>query len=277
MAHGPTRFPSKGYCIYCRAVGIPLTNEHIVPLSLGGQHILEGASCASCADVTKRFEQDVARELWGHGRISADAPSRRKKKRPTHINVGHPAQVTVPYREYPPQFPFYKMSLPGIFQGRSPDEDISPHWQIIVLCDDTKLNEFAARHKTQITLSFRHVPESFGRAIAKIGYGHILTQLDLDDFEPTILPYILGTESNVSYVVGSAEDIEQPQQGIGYRLGTQISGQIGSAFVVAEVRLLANCHSPTYLVVVGRTTTVEQTRCVIEKLGPGELTVIPPP
>lgn len=45
-----------------------LTDEHVVPLSLGGQHILEDASCLDCADVTKRFEQDVAREMLGAAR-----------------------------------------------------------------------------------------------------------------------------------------------------------------------------------------------------------------
>jgi 5-methylcytosine-specific restriction endonuclease McrA len=70
MSHGPTKYPPKSHCIYCGKNGVPLTDEHIVPFSLGGQHILQNASCLECADITKKFEQDVARELWGDARAS---------------------------------------------------------------------------------------------------------------------------------------------------------------------------------------------------------------
>lgn len=271
MSHGPSKFASKGRCIYCGARGVRLTDEHIVPLSIGGQHVLQLASCDPCADVTKRFEQDVARELWGHGRISASAPSRRKKHRPTHLTVGHPTAVTVPYTEYPPQFVFYKMQIPGILQGLPADTDILGKAEMIVVCDDTKLNEFAERHKTQITMSFRHVPVSFARMIAKIGYGHILTQLDMEDFEPLILPAILDARANASYLVGCQAEAEPPLSGTGYRLSTSVAGLVESALIIAHVRLLANCHTPIYQVVVGRTTSLKNTQQVIEKLGPGEI------
>ena len=120
-------------------------------------------------------------------------------------------------------------------------------------------------------MSFRHVPISFGRLIVKIGYGHILTQLDIGDFEPLVLPHILGTDSNVSYVVGCKDKMEAPLEGLGYQLTTLILGVAENAFVIAEVRLLANCHTPTYSVVVGRTRSIENTQRVIEKLGPGSL------
>src|SRR5271157_403593 len=79
MSHGPTRVKSFGACIYCGATGVRLTDEHIVPLSLGGAHILEAASCDNCAKITTRFENDVARGLWGDARIAYNAPTRHKK------------------------------------------------------------------------------------------------------------------------------------------------------------------------------------------------------
>ena len=69
MSHGPTRFSSKGRCIYCGRDDVNLTDEHVVPLSLGGQHVIEGASCSSCAKIATKFERDVAREMWGDARI----------------------------------------------------------------------------------------------------------------------------------------------------------------------------------------------------------------
>jgi len=63
MSHGHTIIDSKGICIYCGKAGVRLTDEHIVPLSLGGQHVIGEASCHDCAKVTSKFERDVAREF----------------------------------------------------------------------------------------------------------------------------------------------------------------------------------------------------------------------
>jgi hypothetical protein len=60
MSHGHTRIASRGGCIYCGTRGVELLDEHVVPFSLEGQHILEGASCRTRADITSRFEGDVA-------------------------------------------------------------------------------------------------------------------------------------------------------------------------------------------------------------------------
>ena len=105
MSHGPTRFASKGRCIYCGASDIKLTDEHIVPLSVGGQHVIVDGSCIPCAKITTKFERDVAREMWGNARISYGAPSRRKKERPAHITLHDPdnphRRIKIPYDEYP--------------------------------------------------------------------------------------------------------------------------------------------------------------------------------
>jgi HNH endonuclease len=50
MPRGPVQFTSKGACIYCGTTGVKLTDEHIVPYSLGGSHVLRDASCLQCAD-----------------------------------------------------------------------------------------------------------------------------------------------------------------------------------------------------------------------------------
>ncbi|RUL68413.1 HNH endonuclease [Dyella choica] len=81
MTNGPTRIPSKGLCIYCGRSGLRLTDEHILPYFIGGQHVIEEASCDDCAKITTKFELDVGRELWGDARIAFNAPSRRKKEK----------------------------------------------------------------------------------------------------------------------------------------------------------------------------------------------------
>jgi len=115
---------------------MPLTDEHIVPKSLGGQHILEEASCRDCAKITARFEQDVAREMWGDARIAFNTPSRRKTKRPTHIYLSHPEtphdcslDLKIRYADYPAPLIFYQMHRAGILQGLPEDVDVSMFWK----------------------------------------------------------------------------------------------------------------------------------------------------
>lgn len=209
MSHGPTDFPSRRACIYCGASDVKLGDEHIVPESLGGQHILKDASCRSCEAITTKFERKVARDLWGDARVAFGAPSKRKKKRLNHLEMHDPDNpertLTIPAQNYPAAFVFYKMGPAGILQGLSEDVDVSSMWKLTALDDESRRHEFLERYlDRKLTLKFRHVPDAFGRLLAKIGYGQILTVLDVTDFRPICLPYILESNKNVSYIVGGS-------------------------------------------------------------------------
>lgn len=160
MPRGPFHIDSKGACIYCGDTEAELSDEHIVPYSLGGSHVLRKASCGSCADITKKFEQKVARDLWGDARIAFDAPSRRKSRRKQRLNMADPdgfgGRVAIPAAEYPAGFVFYKMCQAGLLQGLPEDLDVSSKWQLVVIDDDKRRKEFLAKYpKRKLTLSFR--------------------------------------------------------------------------------------------------------------------------
>jgi hypothetical protein len=114
---------------------VRLTDEHVVPLSLGGQHVIEKASCDECARITTSFERDVAREMWGDARISYNAPSRRKKQRKTHTILTDPdnpqRKVKVPYSEYPAAMIYYKLHRCGLLEGMPESVDLSSMWQFL--------------------------------------------------------------------------------------------------------------------------------------------------
>jgi len=276
MSHGRTRIASRGACIYCRARGVKLTDEHVIPLSLGGQHILEGASCRSCADITTKFERDVARDMWGDARISYNVQSRRKKKRKTNIVLADPAdsarRVKVPYSEYPAAMVFYKMGRAGLLEGLPDTVDVSNRWQFVAVTDDVKAKAFPQKFGVPLTAKFRHMPESFARLLAKIGYCHLLTVLDPGDFRPICLPYIMGDRKNPSYVVGGAFEIAEPET-VGYRLSTVGFGSPERMMLVAEIRLFANTFTPIYHVVVGDVFGMEKVAAMDRKVG--EITVAP--
>lgn len=275
MAHGPTYYDSKGSCIYCGARGVRLTDEHIVPYSIGGSHVLRKASCNACADITKKFEQKVARDLWGIARTSFDAPSRRKKQRPKYLFMPYPNDSTqgmmVSTSEYPAGFVFYKMGRAGLLEGLPETVDVSKFWQMVVIDDHNRREKFHQQNPGKLVLSFRHVPNEFGRLLAKIGYGQVLTALDPSEFRPICLPYILGTKINVSFVVGGSLEEQSPEPNFGYSLKTVAFGTRESLVLMALIRLYANTHAPAYHVVVGDVCGATNVASVIRKLGSGDL------
>jgi HNH endonuclease len=278
MSHGPSRIPSKGRCIYCGKDDVRLTDEHFLPLSLGGQHVIEKASCHVCADITKKFEQHVARDMWGDARNSYNAPSRRRNTRPTHITLHDPnyssRTVRVPYSEYPAPLIFYKMHRAGLLEGLPEDVDISSAWHLVAVADEIKAKAFEQKFGVKLTAKFRHMPESFGRLLAKIGYGQILCSFDPWEFRPLCLPYILGQKRNISYIVGGTHDIPEPIP-VGYSLSTIAFGDHSRIFLVAEIRLYANAHTPAYHVVVGDVLDRENVAAALRKLDGEKITISP--
>lgn len=271
MSHGPTKIQTKGACIYCRRSGLTLTDEHVVPYFIGGKHVIIKASCLDCADITKRFEQEVARELWGDARISYNAPSRRKKTRQSHIILpGRTLEeqpLSIPYNEYPAPMIFYGMGKAGILQGLDEATDVSLKWQVKYIADDTKIKMFEKKYPGRLVAKFKHVPESFGRLIAKIGYGQVLCSLDPSDFEPICLPYIIGSKKNVSFIVGSGRDtVAKSTPGIGYFMGTVFIDDESNALILAEIRLLGDNGTPTYHVVIGTVSGTQNVERVRDKI-----------
>ena len=95
-------------------------------------HLLDTSSSGRCADITKKFEQRVARDLWGNARIAFGAPSRRKRERKKTLLMPDPngrnRDLTVRAADYPGGFVFYKMERAGLLQGladRRPRPDIT--------------------------------------------------------------------------------------------------------------------------------------------------------
>lgn len=275
MTHGSTVIPSKGVCIYCGDDKAVRSKEHIVPLGLGGAHILLDASCPACRRITERFELDVLRGLWGDARVSYGSPTRRKKERKatTHIDMAdadNPGKsLKVPYSEYPAGLVFYKMPKAGILLGLPRVLDTSSSWQLVVISDDDRRQAFHQKYAAKPTMKFKHVPQSFARMLAKIGYGQILTLLDPEDFRPICLPYIMGADSNLSHIVGSNLSVTEKRTEFGYVLRTKGVGSFDHLYLIAEVRLLANNDTPTYHVVVGDVVGREKVTAILERIGSG--------
>lgn len=190
---------------------------------------------------------------------------------------GKGPSLKVPYSEYPAPMVFYKMQQAGILQGIPENVDISNKWEFITIVDEGKIKAFEAKYPGRLTAKFKHVPESFGRMIAKIGYGNVLCSLNPGDFSPVCLPYILGEKKNISFIVGASNDVGTSDSDLGYFLRTVCIGSLDRFLIICEVKLVANRHTPKYHVVVGEVIGREKTQNVMDKLGPGELKILQMP
>ena len=158
------------------------------------------------------------------------------------------------------------MPVAGILAGTDRLVDRSREWVLKAIVDDARVREFEKKHPGRLTSSFKHVPQSFGRMLAKIGHCQVMTALDFGDFTPICLPYILGKKSNVSYVVGSGPTNAPLQRELGYSLRTIQVLTNDRMLLVVEIRLIANSDTPTYHVVVGEVIGSENMERICAKL-----------
>ena len=76
------RYAPVGFCIYCFLADVELTDEHIIPLGLNGNHILPASSCKRCAGITSKIEREMLRGEMAQVRAAFAFKTRRPKKVP---------------------------------------------------------------------------------------------------------------------------------------------------------------------------------------------------
>jgi hypothetical protein len=182
--------------------------------------------------------------------------------------------LRVPASEYPAVMVFYQMGQAGALAGLQYSVDTSTAWMLAAIIDQRRISNFRAKHGTEPTASFVHLPDSFARMLVKIAYGQVLTSLDLGDFRPYCLPFIMGSLSNLSHIVGSCKGAIEP--GLGYRLRTYAFGREDRMFLVAEVHLLANNDTPVYHVLVGDVAGQAKVERIRAKLSGTDVTILGP-
>ena len=196
-----------GYCIYCGSTGPTLSREHIVPLSLGGNHVLGKASCPSCACITRDFEHTCARTIFGPYRVRGDFPTRHPNERPEHLNLKlidedgtsheiklapdeHPATLIMPI--------FHELQL--LIGGNGSRPEGYGMWFAL---PNNEVFDLVQQHQAFAMRlgSFEFL--SFCRLLAKIS--HAAAFMDItwtDKFEPLLPDLILGNRNDFTEFVG---------------------------------------------------------------------------
>lgn len=251
-------FEPVGACIYCGATNCRLSDEHIVPFSLNGTLVLPSASCETCADVTKRFEQTVARSMYGTLRIKHGFRTRRKKDRPSSFAVieidetGIETEKHIPVSLLPTTYWALELPLPGILTG-APKSAMNPEMKVQLKAD---LKELEAAQQTlgagsfEISVVMKWGP--FCRLLAKIGHCYAMAVLRGKGYQPLLPDIILGRSEFLSHYVGGASS-EVPDSDLWLELVS--FGE--SIYVTVGIVLLGRERLPPYQVVVGLVTNPE--------------------
>lgn len=259
LNRSPTfRYPPVGRCIYCGSDAEPLSDEHPVPLALGGHLILPKASCKPCADQTHRYEGVTLRTTLGNLRMRYGFPTRRKNERPTHIEIGtldsagRAGSRKVPVNEYPVGAFIPRFGRAGFFQGAPPHLDILEHLPVGHPTDD--LDAFQMKYSWDGLISVKWMPVEFGKTIIKMCYAYAIANLGLDAFAPMCLDQILNKSQNISYVCGQngLNDSRKGETKVwDIRLLYYIPISNTPPVIIAHCSLFAGMGTPIYEVVLG--------------------------
>ncbi|MCW2275904.1 hypothetical protein GJ654_15805 [Rhodoblastus acidophilus] len=260
------------FCIYCGAPtktakgDAPPTDEHVIPEGLGGNLILERASCQSCAILINSFEGKLQKTLFHAPRRKLNIRGKRRPKDTlfevtTRIN-GTDTTLKLPLESHPTALLLPQMLPARIMTTRAPNvpgfSGISLH--SLVPTDPlqySSLDNFATPGLDLVR---------FCQLLAKIAHSYASAFIQIKSFnlskipevnhEPSrLVPLILRryerTEYDIScydYVGGLSGDFSA--SGFLHEIGIGNISISRMDFTCVFVRLFANMGAPIYCVVV---------------------------
>ena len=260
----PVKYPSPGECIYCSKKG-ELSDEHIIPFALGGNLVLEQASCPSCATITSAFELTCLRTMYGPLRLLYDLPTRRPKKRPKKLPLKvkySPDEkehqiVFVDQEKFPFLITFPYFETPGIVNGNQIHQSggpkskrfwirgASPYYSFRGL-NEKLLSELKAY---EIFPEFKAEVPAFCKLLAKIAHSYAVAEIGISNFKAELKPMIITDNlSHCMHHIGSAGNDEPPENTL-HDLAILEFGNINA--ILVKIRLLCKLGTPTYIVAVG--------------------------
>jgi hypothetical protein len=199
-----------GVCIYCGSTD-ELTDEHVVPLGLGGRYVLPDSSCRKCAIITGEIERRVLRGFMLDARTAGRLPTRRPTKRPQTLPIevernGIAEVLNLAPEDHPGILLLPILEPPGFSTGREHREGVN-----ICGYQSTYFGKEPAEVARNLCVKSLKVTTdwdatAFARMLAKIAYSYAVTIVGLlpRAYSP-ILPLILGTADDASFWMGSAD------------------------------------------------------------------------
>lgn len=253
------KYSPVGFCIYCGSKDGKLGEEHIIPYALNGALILPLASCKGCEKETHIYEHTVCRRIFGNFRMRYNVRTRRKKKRPSHLQIGitkrdgTSGKKFIPVSETPVTLILYKFEQCDYLKGKS-EEEAHFNWVPITIFSKDELHSLIRKFNWDRKMHFKTVPVEFARMMAKIAYSYCVAEIGFEGFTPfnQLIDVILNKSNNISYLIGGDWDIPAPDPAGFHQISLIYMIRKGYADLVVEIRLFPAFETPLYRVVVGK-------------------------
>jgi hypothetical protein len=253
-----------GVCIYCGAAR-RLSEEHIIPLALGGRFVIPEASCPNCSEITSDFERRVLRGFMRDARVTGGFPTRRPQERPQTLPLqierdGVFEEMQLPSAQHPALLILPLLYPAGVLTGRDLKTGTSCAGYETLYFGADPVSVGKKLGATSIRTSVDWDLTSFARLLAKIAYGFAVAEYGLLPKEQVpILPLILGVRDDASCWLGSAQFVlavesMQPTHAVGVTWLPHPIDQ-GTSILVARVKLFAPSGATGYEIVVARQPT----------------------
>lgn len=250
-------FGPVGKCIYCGADRYneqvrKLGKEHIVPLTLDGQLILQQASCEACERITNSFEQPLLKGIFLPIRYEMNL-ARRKR--------GQPPPETIPWKTKTGkvvEIPISVYPVFAVFPGFPPcklleaaTDSPQPAACLLRVADFQERIEKIQIESGEVSWSF----EDYFRFLGKIAHSYAVAKFG-DHFNPLLIPIIRGESKDYSNYIGGVGFAMPPSENL-WELQPTVRLVNGEPHIVIRIRLFGLYGVPPYEVVAGNFTAIQ--------------------
>jgi hypothetical protein len=197
------RYPSAHKCIYCGSSGTAgeaLGEEHIIPLSFGGNLILPFGSCRACERITTAIEDHCVKGMISTARPHLGIVGRQKRRNPlargpVYIDHGSRTETrSVPIQTHPGAILMPVRGYPAALVGAAlPSVDHKVEMRIAIKPMTPDLIARSAKFPGRVTMTKGLSALMFCRFVAKISHAFTAAEPGVDSFTPYLLNLIRGS------------------------------------------------------------------------------------
>lgn len=243
-----------GFCIYCGKSSdeAKLKKEHVYPLALNGDEILEAASCETCERVTGPIENYVCREMLWEFRTVAEMKTRRPKERPKsfpmYLKTDIESSIDIPVEDSPIFVKLPVLLEAPILSGQPrKDKDRFAHkkhsWEYWAVSEaqETLFKDYVK--------TWKYSPLLFHLFLAKVAHCATFWINGFSGITPLLNEIIVSKSTDVGDYVGCSE----PYVPLPDINAAHIHVHRRGEWSAVDICLFPSIGAPNYTVVTGRT------------------------
>lgn len=244
-----------GRCVYCGTIEPPLGREHILAYALGGDAVLPNASCTTCADVTKKFENYCADTIFLSLRVHRGLHSRRPRKTmlPVYESFDDSSPALVSVDDHPGTLMLPSFDPPGIVMGRPPSQGTGLRLHVWGFTNDHDERVGRLRQSGMRIIDFKQEIDlqMFFRLLAKTAHCAFIAKHGPESFRPLLTKLILEGDEDAPYYIGCTSERRAGPSPHLNLISTEIRDIGGKMYGVVFLTLFPYLETPHYSIVVG--------------------------